>query len=250
VIDLGLSTFALAAIFCAFLVAGTVKGVIGAGLPMVAVPTVAMVLDPALAVAILIVPVVVSNVWQGFQGGLYREAFQRFWPFLFCLCIFVFGGAQILANADPRAMSLVMGIVVIVICAVQLLVGRIMIPVKTQHWLNPVAGAVCGIFGGVAGMLALTIVYSAALRLPKDLLISLLALIALCGTTPLYASLILNDVLGWREVGLSALGLVPVLSGMVFGKWIRDRISQESFERILMVALVVIGLNLIRKGLF
>jgi uncharacterized protein len=82
------------------------------------------------------------------------------------------------------------------------------------------------------------------------LLISLLALIALCGTTPLYVSLILNDVLGWREVGFSALGLVPVLAGMVFGKWIRDRISQETFERVLMIALVVIGLNLIRKGLF
>lgn len=249
-IDLGLSHFALAFIFCAFLVAGTVKGVIGAGLPMVAVPTIAMVLDPALAVSILIIPVVVSNVWQGVQGGHYRDAFRRFWPFLLCLFLFVFAGAQVLATADPQAMSLVMGVVVIVICAVQLLLGRITIPQKTQRWLNPVAGAVCGIFGGVAGMLAMTILYSVALRLPKDLLISLLALIALCGTTPLYLSLILNDVLGWREVGLSALGLVPVLTGMVAGKWIRDRISQDSFERILFVALVLIGLNLIRKGLF
>lgn len=249
-IDLGLSHLALAFIFCTFLVAGTVKGVIGAGLPMVAVPTIAMVLDPAMSVAILIVPVVVSNVWQGVQGGLYRDAIRRFWPFLLCLCIFVYGGAQVLSKADPRVMSLVMGCVVIVICAVQLLMGRITIPVKTQRWLNPIAGVVCGIFGGVAGMLAMTIVYSAALRLPKDLLISLLALIALCGTTPLYVNLILNEVLGWREIGLSALGLVPVLAGMMAGKQIRDRISQETFERVLMVALVVIGLNLIRKGLF
>lgn len=249
-IDLGLSHLALAFVFCAFLVAGTVKGVIGAGLPMVAVPTIAMVLEPALAVSILIIPVVVSNIWQGFQGGHHRDAVRQFWPFLLCLFIFVFAGAQVLANADPQVMALVMGIVVIVICAVQLFLGRVTIPLKTQRWLNPIAGAVCGIFGGVAGMLAMTIVYSVALRLPKDLLISLLALIALCGTTPLYLSLILNDVLGWREVGLSVLGLVPVLTGMVVGKWIRDRISQDSFERILFVALVLIGLNLIRKGLF
>lgn len=248
-IDLGLSPLALAFIFSAFVVAGTVKGVIGAGLPMVAVPTIAMVLDPAMSVAILIVPVVVSNVLQSVQGGLYREAFRRFWPFLVCLCIFVFGGAQVLSKADPRAMALVMGCVVIVICAAQLLIGRVSIPETTQRWLNPVAGAICGIFGGVAGMLAMTILYSAALRLPKDLLISLLALIALCGTTPLYVNLILNEVLGWREVGLSALGLVPVLAGMAIGKRIRDRISQETFERVLLVALVLIGLNLIRKGL-
>ena len=47
-----------------FLLAGLVKGVIGMGLPTVAMGLLALVLPPAEAAAIVVVPSLVTNVWQ------------------------------------------------------------------------------------------------------------------------------------------------------------------------------------------
>lgn len=233
----------------AFLAAGIVKGTIGAGLPLVAIPIVAQVVEPALAVSLTIVPVIATNIWQALQGGHYREVVRRLWPYLVCMALGSVGGAQILATADPRLTQIVLGILVVAISTIQLVGGGFEVPQRTQPWLNPPAGLVCGAFGGIAGMMAPAILYSAALRLSKDMLISLMALVALTGTTPLYLTLFVNGVLHWPEMALSALTMLPVAIGMIAGKGIRDRISQRMFERVLFIGLIAIGLNLLRRGL-
>lgn len=247
--EIELSLLAVLVLAVAFLAAGTVKGVIGAGLPTAAVPIAATVVEPALAIALTVVPVLVANVWQTFQGGHYRPVLRRFWPFLLGLALGVLGGAQILVTVEPSAIALVMGALVVLICGYQLLSGSLTVPASRQGWLNPMAGGTCGIFGGVAGMFAPTILYATALRLPKDVLVSLFGMIALFGTLPLYASLAVNRVLAWDELVLSVAAAAPVALGLVAGKWLRDRISQRTFERALFSMLLLIGLNLIRKGL-
>ena len=47
-----------------FLVAGTVKGVVGLGLPTIAMALLVLMMSPAEAAALLIVPSLVTNVWQ------------------------------------------------------------------------------------------------------------------------------------------------------------------------------------------
>ena len=47
----------------AFLFAGFVKGVLGLGLPTVSMGLLAVTMPPAQALAIVIVPAVVTNVW-------------------------------------------------------------------------------------------------------------------------------------------------------------------------------------------
>ena len=244
-----LSILTAGVIAIAFIVAGMVKGVIGAGLPTVATPIAATVLDPALAIALTVVPVLVTNVWQALQGGHYRPVLRVFWPMLLALSLGVIGGAQILVTVEPSATALVMGALVVAISGYQLSVGGFTVPASAQAWLNPIAGAICGVFGGIAGLFAPTIMYATALRLPKDMLVSLFGLLALCGTLPLYASLTVNRVLALDELLLSVAATVPVVLGFAAGKWLRDRISQRTFERSLFSILLLIGLNLIRKGL-
>jgi len=239
----------LAVIAAAFLFAGTVKGTIGAGLPFASIPIVAMVVEPATAVSLTIVPVILTNIWQSFHGGHYREALRRFWPFLACLVAGVIAGAQVLATADPARIKVVLGAVVAGVSLVQLLGPGFMVPERTQRWLNPLTGVASGVFGGVAGMMVPAVIYAAVLRLPKNLLISLFALIALAGTIPLYVTLFANGVLRGGEMAVSALAMPPTAVGLYLGTRLRYRVSQRVFERLLFSALIFIGLNLIRKGL-
>src|SRR6201985_1549473 len=62
-------------IAAAFLIAGFVKGALGLGLPTVRMP-------PAEALAIVIVPAIVTNIWQTFVGPYLRDIVRRLWPLL------------------------------------------------------------------------------------------------------------------------------------------------------------------------
>lgn len=244
-----LSAVSLAVIAGAYLFAGTVKGTIGAGLPFASIPIVATVVEPATAVSLTVVPVILTNVWQSFHGGHYREALRRFWPFLACLVVGVVAGAQILATAAPGRVKVVLGAVVVAVSVIQLSGAGFAVAERTQRWLNPLTGAASGVFGGIAGMMVPAVIYVAALRLPKNLVISLFALIALSGTIPLYVTLFANGVLRQDELAVSALVMLPAAVGVFLGTRLRNRISQRMFERFLFAGLILVGLNLIRKGL-
>ena len=57
-----------------FLLAGGVKGVIGLGLPTISLGLLAATLDLPSAMALVIIPAFVTNIWQGTSGGHGRAA--------------------------------------------------------------------------------------------------------------------------------------------------------------------------------
>src|SRR5882672_7040015 len=78
----GMSDPLLLLIAAAFLFAGFVKGVIGLGLPTVSMGLLAVTMQPSHALAIVIVPAVVTNIWQTFVGPYLRDIMRRLWPLM------------------------------------------------------------------------------------------------------------------------------------------------------------------------
>ena len=58
----------LLAVAATFLLAGTVKGVIGLGLPTVSLAILTVLLDLPSAMALLLVPSFVTNLWQAMSS--------------------------------------------------------------------------------------------------------------------------------------------------------------------------------------
>jgi len=46
------------------------------------------------------------------------------------------------------------------------------------------------------------------------------------------------------------VSLVPTFAGLMVGQWVRGRINQDRFRKILLGTMILIGFNLIRRGLF
>jgi len=68
----------LAVIAFAFLLAGLVKGVVAMGLPTVAMGVLGVVMPPVQAAALLVVPSLVTNVWQLAAGPRVTAVVKRF----------------------------------------------------------------------------------------------------------------------------------------------------------------------------
>ena len=97
------SNLLLAVIAAVFLLAGFVKGAIGLGLPTVSIGLLGLLMSPAQAAAILVVPSLVTNVWQALAGGGVAALIRRLWPVLAGICVGTFIGAVLLPHDDTAA---------------------------------------------------------------------------------------------------------------------------------------------------
>ena len=64
----------------AFFTGGMVKGLIGLGLPAISLGIMVLGLQLYDAMAILLLPLFATNVWQGITGGHFSPIFYRLWP--------------------------------------------------------------------------------------------------------------------------------------------------------------------------
>jgi uncharacterized protein len=100
--------------FVIFLLAGTVKGLVGLGLPTVAIAFMSLVLSLPEAMAMLVLPTIFTNVWQGAVGGNFRVIIRRQWPLILPLMAALYVTMWQLGQKGPSWASLVLGVVLIV----------------------------------------------------------------------------------------------------------------------------------------
>ena len=94
-----LATHHLVAVALTFCLAGFVKGVLGLGLPTLAMGLLGVVMAPAEAAALLIVPSLVTNIWQLSAGPRLAELVRLLWPMLAGICVGTWAGAGLLSGA-------------------------------------------------------------------------------------------------------------------------------------------------------
>jgi uncharacterized membrane protein YfcA len=215
--DFGLSQDAILTITLAFLIAGLVKGVVGGGLPAVAVPIMVGAVEPTIAASLTLMPVIVTNFWLLFQGGHFGNVMHCYWPFLLTLAIGSAIGAQILVTAPSDAMSLIIGLFIVILSPLPFIQNNWVIPERTQKWLNPIAAGGMGRVAGATMMLAPIIVYMVALRMDKSLFVASMGAVALASMGALFITLDANQVLACNEILMSAAALMPALIGITTG---------------------------------
>jgi uncharacterized protein len=236
--------------FSAFLVAGIVKGVIGLGLPTVGIGLLSLVMTPAEAAVLLVVPTIVTNVWQLAFGPGLRPLMKRLWPMLAATCIVTFLSAGLLASDPTGRATAWLGVALVIYAVAGLCAVRIAVPPRTEPWLGPLVGMTSGFVAGATGVFSIpAVIYLNGLGLEKDKLIQAL------GLTFTFAMLALAAGL-WREgafhtsiVGGSTLALAPALFGMLLGQWIRQRISADMFRRCFFLGLLLLGAHLALRTL-
>lgn len=234
-----------------FLLAGVVKGVLGIGMPLVSVPLLATILGPITAMTLLAVPTFAINLVQTVQSGYMKAAFRRFWVAYPLLIIGVIIAVSLfLTRLDRGLLLVIVGGVVILIAISQLLPFAVTIPARAERWFTPLVGIVSGLVGGVTSFLGpLMVMYLVALRVDKDQFVGSIALFYMIAAVPFYVGLCVNGYLGWPEFWASCGAAVMIWLGVLVGQKLRARASGDLFRRLVLGMLVVIGANMIRKGL-
>ncbi|MDF3074415.1 MAG: hypothetical protein K0S54_2082 [Alphaproteobacteria bacterium] len=238
-------TLILLAIAATFLLAGLVKGVIGMGLPTVAIGLLGLVMAPAQAAAILVIPSLVTNVWQLMAGPAFGALIVRLWPMMLGICLGTWAGAGVLTGSNSALASTLLGVALLVYAAIGLFARRFAVPAAMEKFLNLPIGIATGLVTGATGVFVLPAVpYLQALKLDREDLIQALGLSFTVSTVAMGAVLWDEGVFALSLMGVSLLALLPALAGMWLGTWLRSRIAAETFRRLFFLGLLLLGAHL------
>lgn len=228
-------------VFLIFMLAGAVKGVLGFGMPTVAMALLGFTMTPQRAAALLIIPTLLTNAWQIFAGPPLTPALRRTWPLLVTIALGTVIGVLLLGTRLGGGATVLLGFVLATYGVIGLAAVRLHVPPTAQPWLAPLIGVTTGLLNAATGVSVIPLVpYLGALGLAKEDLVQTLGLCFLVAIIALGAGLTLT-----LDLKLSSLRvIVPVvasLAGMGIGQVIRRRISAEAFRRAFLVALVLVG---------
>lgn len=225
-----------------FLLAGTVKGVIGLGLPTVALAVLTVAIDMPSAMALLLVPSFATNLWQAVVGGNGRGLLLRLWPFLLAATLTVWIGALALESVDMALLSTLLGALLITYAAISLAGPRLVVTASQEPWAGPLAGLVNGLLTGMTGSFVVPgVMFLNALGLPREQLIQAMGMLFTLSTLALALALRNHDLLSGSQLAWSTAALIPAIIGMMLGQRIRRAISEAVFRRVFFLSLLLLG---------
>jgi len=242
-------TYAVVAVLVAFFLGGCVKGIVGLGLPTVALALLTSVLGLREAVPLIVVPIILTNFWQAVQGGRLGDLLRRFWPMNLGALIGVPIGTWVLFDADPAKLAGALGIILSLYAVSGLASVRFSISRARERVLSAPMGLVMGLLMGMTGSSAVPLIpYLHSLEMDRDTFVQALGLAFFVISVALGIALAGNGAYDTGNVTLSAASLVPAFAGMILGRRLRRLLDHERFQFLFFITLLVLGVNLIRKG--
>ncbi len=238
-------------VFAVFALAGFVKGVIGMGLPTVSVALLVLAVGVREALALMLIPSIVTNIWQASSGRHFKALMARLWPLFAAAAPAIWFGAGILAKADALLLSAFFGCMLALYAGLALVRATVPEPGRHEGWLTPLVGATTGLITGLTGSFVVpAVLYLQALGLSRDALVQAMGISFTISTALLGVALAGHSLLP-QDLGLlSAAALVPSAAGMVVGQWVRKQLSEERFRQVFFSALLILGIWLATRIFF
>jgi len=230
--------------------AGFVKGVIGLGLPAIGVGLLSLMVTPAEAAALLILPNLVTNFWQMIAGGHLRGLARRMWPLLAGIAVGTVLGAAWLSSGPAGWATGLLGGALLAYAALGFAKRSPRVPPGAEAPVGVAAGIATGAVTVATGVFVMPAVpFLHALGLDRDRLVQALGLSFFASSVALAAALTSAGILDAAS-GLSSLAaMAPVLLGMMAGQRIRAKVSQQAFRRWFFLGLVGLGSYLVLRAL-
>jgi uncharacterized membrane protein YfcA len=234
----------------ALLLAGFVKGASGMGFPLIATPTVALLLDIRIAITILIIPNIVMDIAQVFRGGFPFDVLRRFAWFFVLTVVGVFLGTKLLVTLPLWILNFCLGVMVLVFVVSNWLRIEFTIPPQLEKKLSLPAGLVSGFLNGMTNAAGPALaIYLYSLRLPKIEFIKSIAAIFIITKLSQLVAVSTWNLFNWATLSLSLGVTLFVLLGFYGGLKTQDRINQQNFSRGLLALLFSIGVILVLRAL-
>ena len=233
-----------------FLVAGMVKGVVGMGMPTIALASLAIFRDVPFAMAMIVIPTLVTNLVQGFTGRYLRSIISKIWIFLLCVAICIWPGLKLAFLINPGHLSMFLGVMLVGVSTAEL--ANLSPDIKNPENKGKAAGLgiLNGLITGMTGTFIFpSVLYFRALGFTKEVLVQAMGITFSIFTLSVAIGLRRHELLTNDLLVLSAMAILPAVAGMKLGQSIRGRLKEVTFRFVFNLSLFALGTSIFIKGL-
>lgn len=240
----------LAVAAAAIFFGGLLKGAVGMGAPLVSVPILAAMYGVRTAIAVMTIPLIVSNLLQIWTYRRAREGRNALMRLLAGCIVGVVLGTFLLGIAPEAWLAVVLAVLLVAYLAFSLARPEFSLsPTTARNAALPV-GLATGILQGATGISTpVSVTFIHAQRLARDAhLFAVSTMFTVLSATQIVA-LAVFGVMTWRLVAASLAALVPIMAGVWVGQLFGDRVSHRTFERLTYAVLAMIAVALLARAL-
>jgi uncharacterized membrane protein YfcA len=221
------------------------KGVVGLGVPFIATPIIAMLYDLKTAMAIVALPMTLSDFPFVALGIRYLSETRRLLPFILTAVVGMFFGAQLLLVVDQRILMGVLATVIAIFVMTGLFLKLPVLDKRAARIVGPPFGFIAGVIQGSAGLSGpLATIYLLSLDVPRHLF--------MFAINAIFQVLDATQFLALRSVGLYTPGLtnlaVACILPMSIGVWLgfktQKYVNDVVFRRVVLIVLALSSANL------
>src|SRR6266481_1315055 len=235
----------------ALLLAGFIKGVVGLGLPTVAIGLLAVTMQPSRAIAIVIVPAIVTNIWQTFAGPYLRDIIRRLWPLMAGTVIGIWLNAGMLSGPYARYGTIVLGVLLVFYAIVGLSKFSFSVARTDEKWIGGIVGLITGVVSAATGVQVIpSMPFMQAIGMEKDELVQALGVFFTVATLGLAFNLTCPGLLTAATALPGAGAMAAAFAGMFIGQAVRSRMQPEAFRRWFLRAMIFLGLYLVGSAVY
>jgi len=234
----------------AFLLAGFVKGALGLGLPTVSMGLLAVSMPPAQAIAIVIVPAIVTNIWQTFRGPYLRDIFRRLWPLLIGTAAGIWLNAGSLTGPYARYTTIALGLLLAINAIIGLSKFNFTVAPRNEKWVGGIVGLITGMISAATGVQVIpSVPFLQAIGMEKEELIQALGVFFTVATLALGLNLTGAGLLTAATALPGAVAMAASFAGMFIGQAVRTRLQPDIFRRWFQIGMIVLGFYLASNAL-
>jgi hypothetical protein len=233
-----------------FMLAGFVKGVIGLGLPTVSMGLLAVALPPAQALAIVIVPAIVTNIWQTFVGPYLRDITRRLWPLMIGTVLGILAAGGLLTGPYAAYGTAALGILLVVYAIHSLTNARFHVAPANEKWVGGIVGLITGVVAAATGVQVIpSMPFMQAIGMEKDELVQALGVFFTVATVAQAFNLTSAGLITAATALPGLVAMVAAFAGMFIGQAVRTRMDAATFRRWFLIAMMLLGLYLAGSAL-
>jgi uncharacterized membrane protein YfcA len=243
--------FEFSLIFVCLGLGGLLKGATGAGTPLLAVPALAAVIDVPFAIVILIVPNLVTNVWQVWEYREHSPGRALLVPLVGGGMAGVIAGTWLLAVATSDALLAVLGIIVLGYIGLKVAKPNFKLSDRAARVLYLPAGLASGFLQGAIGLSApISITFMNALGMARPRFIFTISLLFGLFILIQIPALAIGGFLTLERLALSTLALIPVTLAMPLGAYLAARMPPGVFDKLILILLGALAIKLLLDAAF
>ena len=234
----------------AFLLAGFVKGTLGLGLPTVSMGLLAVTMPPGQAIAIVIVPAIVTNIWQTFVGPYLRDIIKRLWPLMLGTVAGIWINAGLLTGPYAAYGTVVLGVLLVIYAIVGLSRLSFKVARRDEKWIGGIVGIITGLISAATGVQVIpSMPFMQAIGMEKDELVQALGVFFTTATVALAFNLTASGLLTATTALPGAVAMAASFIGMFIGQAVRTRMQPEVFRRWFLISMILLGIYLAGSAL-